>query len=60
MRHFLSSIDYPGKDASVVGQPDPLIIGNGRQVIHGAESLIAAAVPPELRKPKPAAQDATA
>lgn len=54
MRHFLSSIDYPGKDAAVVGQPDPLIIGKGRQVIHGAEGLIAAAVPPELRKQKTA------
>ncbi len=55
MRHFLASIDYPGKDLAVIGQPDPLIIGNGRQVIHGAEGLIAAALPPELRKPKSAA-----
>jgi polyphosphate kinase 2 len=55
MRHFLASIDYPGKDLAVVGQPDPLIIGKGRQVIHGSEGLMAAAMPPDLRKPKSAA-----
>lgn len=54
MRHFLASIDYPGKDAAVIGVPDPLIIGKGRQVIHASEGLLDAAVPPELRKPKAA------
>ena len=52
MRHFLASIDYPGKDAAVIGQPDPLIIGKGSQVIHGVDGLLTAAVPPELRKSK--------
>ena len=36
MRHFLSSIDYPGKDLDVVGQPDPLIVGHASQVLGGA------------------------
>ena len=27
MLHFLNSIDYPGKDLSVVQDPDPLIVG---------------------------------
>ena len=27
MKHFLASLDYPGKDAALVGQPDPLIVG---------------------------------
>jgi len=27
MRHFLSSLDYPGKDHSIVKSPDPLIVG---------------------------------
>ena len=31
MRHFLSSLDYPGKDTSVVQVPDPLIVGRPRQ-----------------------------
>ena len=26
LRHFLSSLDYPGKDADVVGKPDPKIV----------------------------------
>ena len=29
MRHFLSSVDYEGKDPSVVGVPDPLIVKRG-------------------------------
>lgn len=28
MRHFLSSLDYTGKDLRVVGEPDPLIVGS--------------------------------
>lgn len=27
LRHFLSSLDYPGKDTRVVKKPDPLIVG---------------------------------
>ncbi|WP_022703000.1 polyphosphate kinase 2 [Pseudorhodobacter ferrugineus] len=52
MRHFLTSIEYPAKDVDAIGVPDPLIIGKAGQVIRGNEALIAAAVPPELRKPK--------
>ena len=37
MRHFLASIDYPGKDHAVVGAPDPLIIGKADQVINKAD-----------------------
>ncbi len=29
MRHFLSRFEYDGKDAEVVGQPDPLIVQRG-------------------------------
>lgn len=27
MRHFLYNVDYPNKNAEVVGEPDPLIVG---------------------------------
>lgn len=27
MKNFLASVDYPGKDESVVGEPDPQIVG---------------------------------
>jgi polyphosphate kinase 2 (PPK2 family) len=29
MRYFLSRFEYPGKDASVVGVPDPLLVIRG-------------------------------
>jgi polyphosphate kinase 2 len=29
MRHFLSSVDYDGKDAEIVAQPDPLLVRRG-------------------------------
>ena len=33
MQHFLSTLDYPGKDHDVVTGPDPLIVGSPSQVI---------------------------
>ena len=33
MKHFLASLDYPGKDTSIVGEPDPLIVGHARHVL---------------------------
>jgi polyphosphate kinase 2 len=32
VRHLLSSIDYAGKDMTIVKQPDPLILGTGRDL----------------------------
>jgi len=34
MQHFLSELDYPGKDKSVLHGPDPLIVGSSSQVIE--------------------------
>jgi len=34
MQHFLSHLDYPGKDAKVLHGPDPLIVGSSSQVIE--------------------------
>ena len=33
MRHFLARFDYDGKDADVVGRPDPLIVQRGIEAI---------------------------
>jgi polyphosphate kinase 2 len=33
MQHFLSHLDYPGKDEHVVRGPDPLIVGSSEHVI---------------------------
>jgi polyphosphate kinase 2 len=34
MQHFLSTLDYPGKDKRLVHGPDPLIVGTPSQVIE--------------------------
>jgi len=36
MRHFLSTLDYPGKDDRIIHPVDPLIVGKARQVLGGA------------------------
>jgi polyphosphate kinase 2 len=43
MRHFLASLDYPDKDFDVVGQPDPLIVGQAHHVIHNSGHILASA-----------------
>lgn len=37
MKHFLASLDYPGKDPDVIGIPDPLIVGRARHVMRHTE-----------------------
>ncbi len=34
MQHFLSVLEYPGKDPGIVVGPDPLIVGSSSQVIE--------------------------
>ena len=46
MRHFLSSVDYPGKDADVVGAYDPLIVGRAAQVLGGTTGIPETALRP--------------
>jgi len=38
MRHFLSTLDYPGKDIEVVGPPDPLIAGSAKDIYEKGEN----------------------
>ncbi|QYZ71317.1 polyphosphate kinase 2 [Neotabrizicola shimadae] len=49
MRHFLASVDYPGKDWEVIGHPDPLIVGRASQVLQGAGHILDTAMHPALR-----------
>lgn len=37
MRHFLSNLDYPGKDQEVVDTPDPLIAGSAKDIYEKDE-----------------------
>ena len=50
MKHFLASIDYPGKDAAVVGTPDPLIVGRPSQVLSGSGHILDTATHPAIRR----------
>ncbi|MCX8508669.1 MAG: polyphosphate kinase 2, partial [Rhodobacteraceae bacterium] len=49
MRHFLSTLDYPGKDASVIAPPDPLIVGRAAQLLAARGHIIDTAAHPDLR-----------
>ena len=50
MRHFLSTLDYPGKDVDVVGAPDPLIVGSAGHVIHSSTHILGRSLHPDTRK----------
>ncbi len=50
MRHFLSTLDYPDKDLDVVGQPDPLIVGQAHHVIHRSDHILGTALHPDQRQ----------
>ncbi|WP_170417976.1 polyphosphate kinase 2 [Ruegeria arenilitoris] len=49
MRHFLSTLDYPDKDHGIVGQPDPLIVGQAHHVVHRSDHILGTAIHPEAR-----------
>nr|WP_319247064.1 polyphosphate kinase 2 [uncultured Celeribacter sp.] len=50
MKHFLSAIEYPDKDESVIGHPDPLIVGHAGHVVHKADHILASSLHPDARK----------
>lgn len=49
MRHFLSTLDYPGKDLEIAKEPDPLIIGQAHHVIHRSDHILGKALHPDAR-----------
>lgn len=49
MRHFLSTLDYPGKDPEVARAPDPEIVGSAKKVIHKADHILGTALHPDAR-----------
>lgn len=50
MRHFLSSIDYPNKDSTVVQSPDPKIVGQTTQVLENSDHILASSLHPQTRR----------
>jgi polyphosphate kinase len=60
MKHFLSSIDYPGKDRRIVTKPDPLIVGRAQHVVHRSEHILGTSLHPDQRRvSRPAAKPET-
>jgi polyphosphate kinase 2 len=52
MRHFLSTLDYPGKDAAIALPPEPEIVSNAQKVIHHADHILGTALHPDTRRVK--------
>ncbi len=50
MRHFLSRLDYPGRDETVVSAPDPKIILSASHVIGQSDHILASSLHPKTRK----------
>ncbi|MEQ9041599.1 MAG: polyphosphate kinase 2 [Silicimonas sp.] len=50
MRHFLSTLDYPGKDSKIAVPPDARIVGRADHVLHKSDHILATALHPETRK----------
>ena len=50
MRHFLSTLDYPGKDPKIAQAPDPRIVGKADHVLHRSDHILSTALHPETRK----------
>ena len=40
IRHYLSLLEYPDKDAEVASAPDPLLVGSAAKVIEEAERVL--------------------
>ncbi|WP_417724025.1 polyphosphate kinase 2 [Salipiger sp.] len=49
MRHFLSTLDYPGKDPAIATPFDPLIVGGAAHVIHRSDHILGTMPGPAAR-----------
>ncbi|MEX0306668.1 MAG: polyphosphate kinase 2 [Ruegeria sp.] len=49
MRHFLSTLDYPDRDDRIVGEPDPLIVGQAHHVIQRSDHILGTALHPDSK-----------
>jgi len=50
MQHFLASLDYPGKDHTVVVGPDPLIVSAAAHTIGTSAHMFASSLHPDMRR----------
>ena len=50
MRHFLSTLDYPGKDPAIAAPPDPKIVHQASHVVAQSEHILANSLHPQTRR----------
>ena len=50
MRHFLSSLNYEGKDKETVGEPDPFIVTSSDHAIGNSDHILGKSLHPEQRR----------
>ncbi len=49
MLHFLSTLDYPGKDPEIAVPPDALLVSTAQNVLHGSEHILGKSLHPNNR-----------
>jgi polyphosphate kinase 2 len=52
MKHFLNSLEYPGKDPEVACAPDPLIVSTAQHVLHNSLHILGKSLHPDSRQPR--------
>lgn len=52
MRHFLSTLDYPGKDPEIAKAPEPEIVQMAAHAIHESEHILGKSLHPDTRRVK--------
>ncbi|MEM6438124.1 MAG: polyphosphate kinase 2 [Pseudomonadota bacterium] len=50
IRHFLASLDYPGKDKRIARGPDPKLVKHGGQEIRASEHILGKSLHPDQRR----------
>jgi polyphosphate kinase 2 len=52
MRHFLSSLDYDGKDKKTIGEPDPFIVTSSDHAVAKSDHILGKSLHPKQRRSK--------
>jgi polyphosphate kinase 2 len=50
MRHFLSTLDYDGKDHKTIGEPDPFIVTSSDHAVANSEHILGKSLHPKQRR----------
>jgi polyphosphate kinase 2 len=50
MRHFLSSLNYDGKDYETIGEPDPYIVTSSDHAVRNSEHILGKSLHPQQRR----------